>query len=179
MNDETRLPGRSLPPKPSARPPQGGAYVDHVVFTRANPRIAWRIFSDWTLWPNFSDVYQSIEWQGAPWEPGSRLRIEIRKPVQATLDRVITVCMPPHCAAWITHVRGYTMEHWVRFDPYHGGGTRVSTWLELMGPELKEDNGATPELVKNLMANWFQNFAAECDRVVQDAEEVDFTPTAD
>jgi hypothetical protein len=179
MNDETGLPGRSLMPKLSSAKSPATARVEHVVFTRANPRVAWKVFSDWKLWPSFSDIYRSIEWQGVPWETGSRLRIEIHKPLQATVDRVITVCMPPHCVAWINHVRGYTMEHWVRFDPYHGGGTRVSTWVEVTGAELQEKACKTPELIKGLMVNWFENFVDECDRVVDGAGTVDFTPPAD
>ena len=49
--------------------------VEYTVFTKADVGLTWKIFSDWKLWPSFSDVYGKggIEWRGAPWEPGSRL----------------------------------------------------------------------------------------------------------
>src|SRR5438034_9968375 len=104
------------------------ARVDHIVFTKARCELAWRVFSNWKNWSSFSDIYDSeIEWKGTPWTPGSRLYFEIVRPVRAKVDRVITVCTPPRCVAWITHVHGYTMEQWLLFDPYVGGGTKVST----------------------------------------------------
>ncbi len=141
--------------------------VEYTVFTKADVGLTWKIFSDWKLWPSFSDVYGKggIEWRGAPWEPGSRLFIDIAYPVRTTVDRVITICTPPRCVAWISHVRGFTMEQWVLFDPYHGGGTKISTWIELMGVEFCVDGCDAREIVKGMLAKWFEEFCAECDRI--------------
>ena len=131
--------------------------------TNAECALAWRIFADCQRWHRFSDAYRSFVWHGSPWVPGSRLQIEIVKPVVATQDRVITLCEPPRCVAWINHVLGYTMEQWVLFDPDKEGGTRVSTWIEITGVGL-EDNGVE-KVVSKFIANWFVNFCEECDRV--------------
>jgi hypothetical protein len=141
------------------------ARIEYAVFTKADCTLAWRIFSDISLWPRFCNYYDSIRWQGTPWTPGSRLRIEIREPMNAVVDRVITVCVPPHNAAWINHVRGYTMEQWLSLDPYLGGGTRVSTWIEVTGAEVSRRGGEDIKYVKRILASWFENFAAECDRI--------------
>src|SRR6266540_4709159 len=53
------------------------ARIEHVVFTKADCVLAWRIFSDCERWPRFSDSYGKIEWQGVPWALGSRLQIEL------------------------------------------------------------------------------------------------------
>ncbi len=136
--------------------------VECTHYTRADCGMAWRIFSDVGRWRIFSDAYRKIEWRGSPWATGSRLRIEIVKPVVATQDRVITMCTPPRCVAWINHVLGYSMEQWVLFDPVDGG-TRVSTWLEITGSDFHgQDVG---EMVTRIMEDWFSNFCAECDRV--------------
>jgi len=146
------------------------ARIEHAVFTNAPCDLVWKLFSDWKHWPAFSDIYGSpIEWKGSPWVPGSRMHFEIVYPVRAKLDRVITICTPPRCVAWINHVHGYTMEQWVLFDPYSGGGTRITTWIELTGPELCPDGQDARALVKALLEKWFANFCHECDRV---AEEV-------
>ena len=163
MNYETRPPRRGLMPLPSPDYEAHIARIEYAVFTNADCALAWRIFTNLNLWPRFSDHYGSIRWQGAPWMPGSRLHIDIREPINATVDRVITVCMPPHHVAWINHVRGYTMEQWVSFDPYAGGGTKVSTWIEITGAELSMEGGKTIKMVKTILAGWFENFAAECD----------------
>ena len=91
--------------------------IECARYTQADCGMAWRIFSDISRWRIFSDAYRSIEWRGEPWAPGSRLQIDIVKPVVARQDRVITMCTPPRGVAWINHVLGYSMEQWVMFDP--------------------------------------------------------------
>jgi hypothetical protein len=141
--------------------------IEYSISTKADCGLAWRIFSDCSRWYRFSDAYRSIEWRGAPWTPGSRLQIEIIRPVVATQDRVITICTPPRCVAWINHVLGYTMEQWVLFDPDAGGGTRVSTWIEFTGADF--DGSEVEKLVTKFVAEWFGKFRAECDRMVRKA----------
>src|SRR5262249_6670103 len=134
-------PDRGLMPDFCAANPRSEIVrVDHIVFTKAQCELAWKVFSNWKNWPSFSDIYSSeIQWKGAPWIPGSRMHFEILQPVRAKVDRVITVCTPPRCVAWINHVNGYTMEQWLLFDPYVGGGTKISTWIEMTGAEICGD----------------------------------------
>ena len=142
--------------------------IESVVFSQADCTLAWKIFSDWTLWPKFSNIYgNGIEWHGPPWESGSRMTIDIVSPVSARVARVITVCTPPRCVAWINHVNGYTMEQWVVFDPYGGGGSKITTWIELTSPELFSQECDVKRLVKNLIDEWFRNLCAECDRAAK------------
>ena len=139
--------------------------IEYSRSTNADCALAWRIFADCARWHRFSDGYRSIEWRGEPWEPGSRLRIELVRPVVATQDRVITLCTPPRCVAWINHVLGYTMEQWVLFDPDASGGTLVSTWIEITGVDLEGRN--VENLIAKFVSDWFTNFCAECDRRVR------------
>lgn len=149
----------------NARPKPAIVRVEYSRFTKADCGLAWRIFSDCKRWHRFSDCYRNIEWRGAPWAPGSRLQIDIVKPVVARQDRVITICTPPRCVAWINHVLGYTMEQWVLFDPDAGGGTRVSTWLEITGADF--DSCDVEKLVGGILEKWFVNFCKECDRMAR------------
>lgn len=137
--------------------------LEHTCHTKADCGMAWKIFSDVKRWRRFSDMYRSIEWQGVPWAQGSRLQIDIVKPVVARQDRVITLCTPPRCVAWINHVLGLSMEQWVLFDPAAGGGTRVSTWLEVTGSDFH--GHSVEKILTRLLEEWFANFCAECDRV--------------
>jgi len=142
------------------------ARIEHAIFTKAPCDLAWKLFSDWRRWPEFTDIYGSpIEWKGSPWSPGSRMQFDIVRPVRAKMDRVITICAPPRCVAWINHVYGYTMEQWVLFDQYAGGGTRISTWIELTGTDLCPNGKDACEVVRGVLEQWFANFCAECDRV--------------
>jgi hypothetical protein len=134
--------------------------------TKAECALAWRIFADCQRWHRFSDAYRSFQWHGSPWLPGSRLQIEIVTPMVATQDRVITLCEPPRCVAWINHVLGYTMEQWVLFDPDKAGGTRVSTWIEITGVDLEGRD--VERVVSKFIADWFVNYCAECDRLASE-----------
>ena len=150
-------------PVPGNDPKPKIVRVEYTISTKANYAFAWRLFSDCSSWHRFSNAYRSIEWQGTPWVPGSRLQIEIVSPVVATQDRVITLCEPPRCVAWINHVLGYTMEQWVLFDPEAGGGTRISTWIEITGADIEGHD--VEKLVARFLADWFVSFCAECDRM--------------
>jgi len=144
------------------------ARIEHAVFTKASCDLAWKVFSDWKRWPSFSNIYASpLEWKGTPWSPGSRLQFKISHPIRTKVDRVITFVTPPRCVARINQVHGYTMEQWVLFDPFIGGGTKVTTWIELTGGDLPAELRETKELLNTILANWFANFSFECDRMAE------------
>jgi len=139
--------------------------VEYTVVTRADRKLAWDIFSDWSLWHRFSDIYGDIRWiEGKPWTPGSRLRIELVQPVRAVLDHVITACSPGNFVAWIDHAHGNTMEQWVHFKTLADGATEIRTWAELLGPTQTIEGGDVREIVTNFIRSWYSNFAEECDR---------------
>ena len=138
--------------------------IEHNIWTKADPKTTWKIFTDWKKWHRISDRYESIEWFGTPWVPGSRVRIAILRPVKATVDRVITICEPTRCVAWINHVLGYSMEQWVVLEPANAG-TTVSTWLEFTGPGLAIDGVAVQATIEQYLEEWYESFRAQCDRV--------------
>ena len=154
---------RSLYP---SRLRNGIVRVEFSVVSKADPNLAWKLFSQCDQWNCYLNAYGEIRWIGEPWTPGSRLQIELTYPVKATQDRVITVCNPPRCVGWINHVLGYTMEQWVLFDPHSGGGTRISTWVEFTGAALNVDGQDLETTVREFVETWYTNFAAECDRKV-------------
>ncbi len=59
------------------------------------------------------------------------------------------------------------MEQWVLFDPFGGGGTKVTTWIELTGAELCPEGHDARTVVKSMLEKWFGNFCAECDRMAE------------
>jgi hypothetical protein len=172
MNYEMRPPRRGLPPNLSSNLFGQFERVEYVVFTKADPELAWRIFSNVDSWPKFCPLYRNIRWQGAPWTVGSRLHLELQEPVSAIVDRALTVCMPPHHISWISHVRGYTMEQWVSLDPTAGGGTRISTWIEVTGAGVSRDRELDLQELKSVVCTWFDNFSLECDRAAPDPHDI-------
>jgi hypothetical protein len=166
--DETQGSDCGLAPQP--RPAGGKALVartEFSVFTHAECDRAWKIYCDWKQWRRFSDIYGEVmEWRGEPWQPGSRLRLEIIKPFPITLESQMIVCMPPRCMAWLTQADDYRVEHWVLFYPYNGGGTRISTWAEFSG-ELSLPGGFDArQALQEILVNWFAGFCRYCNRIV-------------
>jgi len=139
--------------------------IEFAVHSRAECSLVWKLFSQCEHWNRYLNAYGEIRWLGERWMQGSRLQIELTYPIAATQDRIITVCNPPRCVAWINHVLGYTMEQWVLFDPHAGGGTRISTWVEFTGAALMVDGHDIEAIVRRFVETWYTNFAAECDRM--------------
>lgn len=138
---------------------------EYAVVTRATPYLAWRVFSDWKLWPQFSDHYEEIRWtSGEPWQEGSRLSIRARMPIGVTLDHVIIKCTPGEKVAWIDHALGTTMEQWVHFYAQPGGGTRVCTWAEFTGLMPRVAGKKMKEVLLEFTRTWYDRYATECDR---------------
>jgi polyketide cyclase/dehydrase/lipid transport protein len=141
-------------------------YLEYTVITKASPSVAWELFCDCSLWPRFSDIYGDIRWsKGKPWTAGSRLKIEIVRPMKATVDHVITVCSPAKQIAWIDHVLGNTMEQWVTFEALPDGRTRVHTWADITGsaPFLSARNFS--DFVRSFIRQWYDSFCAACDQL--------------
>ena len=65
---------------------------EYFIETVASRSLVWQIFSNWWLWPKFSDIYGEIRWvECNAWEPGRRLRIEVVRPFRVSVEHVITV----------------------------------------------------------------------------------------
>ena len=144
--------------------------LEHIATTKADSMLAWKLFSNWKLWPRFSDIYGDIEWlSGKPWSIGSRLKIDIVKPIRTSVDHVITVCSPGECVAWIDHFLGHTMEQWVLFEPLVDGGTQVRTWAELLGTPVTVTQQPIAAEVKNFIERWYNRFCAECDQALNNS----------
>jgi hypothetical protein len=139
--------------------------VEFSVETKASRELAWKTFSNWHMWPLFSDFYENIRWsQGQPWKPGSRLEIKLVRPVPMVVDHVILACSPSEHVAWIDHALGTTMEQWVVFDALRGGGTRVRTWAEFTGIMPVLAGRPVKDCIRDFITGWYAKFADACDR---------------
>ena len=138
---------------------------EYSVVTLASPQLAWEIFSDWTLWPQFSEHYDTIRWtKGDPWREGSRLSITSRLPIPVTLDHVIICCLPGEKVAWIDHALGTSLEQWVFFESQPGGGTLVRTWGEFTGLMPLLAGRTIKEVLTDFTHNWYDRYAMACNR---------------
>jgi hypothetical protein len=141
----------------------------HSVVTMANPELAWEVFSNMRRWNSFANIYGRLEWrEGAPWQPGSRLEIEILRPARTIIEHVITSCVPAKRLGWIDHALGVALAQWVHFDPHKSGGTRVHTWGDLVHSGVTIGGRSAEQLVASFTETWYENFRRTCDRLTVD-----------
>jgi hypothetical protein len=141
---------------------------NYTIKTQANPAQAWEIYSNWSLWPRFANIYGDIAWtEGRPWEVGSRMRIEILKPVRSTIDHLIICCEPAHELGWIDRCQGMTMSQWVAFTQLAGGGTKIHTWGDLSSPDMMVGPKPVKELLASFLQTWYENYRMACDELQQ------------
>ena len=139
---------------------------EYSVITKASPELAWLVFSDHHRWNNFANVYGQMHWRdGNPWEAGSRLQIEILRPVNAVIDHVITTCVPAKKVGWIDHAIGVAMAQWVTFEEREEG-TRVHTWGEVIHSGIKIGGRTVEELLSSFTRTWYEAFRQTCNQLV-------------
>src|SRR5262249_27622524 len=133
--------------------------------------LAWQVFSDYHRWNSFANIYGQIHWrEGSPWQPGSRLEIELLRPFHATIDHVITSCVPGRRVGWIDHTLGAAMAQWVSFEDHVSGGTRVHTWGDLIHSGLAASGHPAEQLISGFVETWYENFRAACDRLAEGSQ---------
>lgn len=139
----------------------------YSVTTKASPERAWEVFSDWRQWNSFANVYGAVRWrEGKPWEPGSRLEVELLRPVNVVIDHVIITCVPGKKVGWIDHAMGVTIGQWVTFEDLGERGTRVHTWGDIVHGGVTVGGNHVETLVTSFTETWYENFRKACDRLV-------------
>jgi hypothetical protein len=139
-------------------------HFEYVVTTKASPRIAWKIYSDHKMWPNFANVYGDLKWsEGRPWEVGSRLTIEVVRPVNTVIDHLIIACDPMRELGWIDRALGVTIGQWVEFEALPTGGTRVATWGDIAPADTIVAGKRVANLVDSFTQTWYENYRSTCD----------------
>ncbi len=141
---------------------------EYSVMTKASPEHAWEVFSNWRRWPEFADIYGELNWrEGRPWTPGSRLEIELVRPVNTVVTHIITNCQPAKRVGWIDHSLGVVLAQWVSFEDRAEQGTRVQTWGDLVHSGTMIAGRTAEQLVTSFTETWYENFRSACERLAE------------
>jgi hypothetical protein len=136
----------------------------YTVMTKARPALAWKIFCDHRQWNNFANVYGEIRWRERdPWTVGSRLQIELLRPVNAVIEHVIISCEPSRRIGWLDHALGVVIGQWVTFEP-RGDVTRIHTWGDIVHSGVTIAGRKVEDLVTSFTRTWYENFRMVCDQ---------------
>jgi len=135
----------------------------HVV-TRASARDAWDVFTDWNRWKSFANIYGEMQWtEGAPWNIGSRMEIEVVRPVEVVIDHQIIACEPAREVGWLDRALGITIAQWVEFEKQGENDTRINTWGEISPSGAQLGGRSVEQLVSSFIETWYENFRIACD----------------
>jgi hypothetical protein len=138
----------------------------YSVSTNAEPRLCWDVFSDCSRWNTFTNIYGAIYWtEGLPWDPGSRLEIEVLRPFVTRIEDVITSCVPRKRVGWIDHAMGAAMAQWVTFEGLARGGCRIHTWGDLVHSGRPIAGRSAEDLITGFTKVWYENFRTFCDQI--------------
>jgi hypothetical protein len=145
----------------------------YSITTKADRALTWEIYRNWTLWNSFANIYGDLHWrEGKPWEVGSRLQIEILKPLHCVIDHVITENEAESRLAWQDTAVGITIRQQVEFLELAPGETRVHTWGEVSPADLKVAGRPVSHLVTSFTETWYENFRFFCDQFVEAGTQV-------
>jgi len=141
---------------------------EYTVTTKACPKLAWDVFSDWRQWHRFADVYGGIHWrEGTPWKSGSRMDIEIIRPVPTVVSHVITDCVPGEKVGWIDQGLGLIMDQWVTFESHSPSLTHVHTWGKIAHSGGLIAGQRVDQLIRSFTRTWYENFRLACEHVAE------------
>ena|SRR5271155_1940820 len=140
----------------------------YSVVTKATPSRAWEVFSNWEKWNDFANIYGDVKWrEGEPWRIGSRMDIEVVRPVQTVVDHLIICCEPGREVGWIDRAMGITIGQWVEFEVLGTRSTRVETWGEVTPSHARVAGRTVEQLVASFIQTWYENFRLACDQTAE------------
>jgi len=147
--------------------------IEFTVHTSAHPKLCWEVFTDWQNWNSFvPGTYKTIEWtKGEPWAVGSRVQMEMIRPVEFSTECVIIGSSPPSKIGWIHHEMENIVEQWVSFLPDGTGGSDISVWMEINGRTLQIGGRDVVEVVREFKEDWYRRMAKRCEELALEQKD--------
>ena len=136
----------------------------------------WSLLTDITKWPEFSDMYSDLRWEGTPGVEGSAIVGQLNYPIVVSGRYVIKKCDPPVLIRYLSQTRqaGFATERTIMLEPL-AGGTIIRVDAFLVGTPQMPGGGS--EFLRSLTTRWFDEFVRFCDN--QNSRQTDSNPYAE
>jgi len=119
------------------------------------------LYTDIEWWRNRS-IFADIRWtHGEPWTEGSRLRIESRKPIRASVDQVLLEFRPRESVVYISHVLGMTCETRIKFAAASAAQTVIQVRMQLLGTVSRVLGFAIEPVIEKSTREFFEDLRRE------------------
>lgn len=152
------------------------------VSTELDREQVWSLFSDIQNWLKWSDVYESLGWEGAPWGTNARIVGRVRHNRNEKIRYIVEKCEPARLVSYLGHSyeSGFASHRTIRFLDRENGGTLIEVDYYSVGSRDCAMAGAT--FVRWVTERWISGFACFCDRhagIVNESPSVLGFPTPD
>jgi hypothetical protein len=138
------------------------ASFSYSIMTKLTRARVWSLLTDITKWPEFSDMYSDLHWEGAPWAVGSALVGQLNYPIVVSGRYVIRRCDPPELIRYLSQTRaaGFATERTITLEQ-RTEGTLLRVDAYVVGrPEMA---GGASEFLRSLTTRWFDEFVRYCE----------------
>lgn len=154
--------------------------MESTTIANCRPDHVWDTFGDTTTWPQWNQVIGTADWDGAPWQSGSRLRLQIVNPVSLSLAPTVQSCEPP---GWV-HLTGSGMGTQAQlafsFEPQENGTTLLRARSEVSGPATFLVSERMKSDIKRVFDLWMEALKAQSERLAQqEARQLSVAPTTE
>jgi hypothetical protein len=139
------------------------ASFSYSVSTRLTRGPVWDVLTDIANWPQFSEMYSDLRWEGTPWAVGSAIVGQLNYPIVIAGRYVIRECNPPVLIRYLSQTKdaGFATERTITLEQLINGTLiRVDSYL-VGSPEM---HGGGAEFLRSLTTRWFDEFALFCDK---------------
>jgi hypothetical protein len=97
--------------------------------------------------------------EGPPWQPGSKIQIEVKQP-QFKLRATASEVSAPHRFVSTASVMGVAIEQHFEFAALPEGKTLIKSWINLSGPAVFFINDEKKKTGLELFSHWVEKLRA-------------------
>jgi hypothetical protein len=141
--------------------------VEHSVIVSCTPDVAFRLYTDHSVWRNRS-VFDDLRWiEGEPWKQGSRMEVYLNYPVRFAVNEVVVRYKPNEQVSLISHGMGITVEHNMYFEKQWEGGTRIRADIFVAGSVATVLGFAVIPAIEAITRRQMEDLQRECEVEVE------------
>lgn len=143
----------------------GNSFSYSVQTTLERERV-WALLQNVENWIKVADIYDSAQWSGPPWFPGSCIMGRLKYPLQISFRYVLEKCEPPVLISYLAHSleAGFATHRTVELEAVPDG-TVINISSYVVGDSAALEEGLA--FLKSLTEKWFDGFARFCDSHAQ------------
>lgn len=138
----------------------------HQLQANCTPEFVWQAFAEVDRWPQWNKIIGSGKWvAGTPWQPGSKMRIQVVSPINFTLEPEVVGAKAPEVVHWQGKGMGVNAEIMFRFVGQADGTTAMEVLEEFTGAATMFVTERMKRDVVTVFDSWLKSLKDEAERL--------------